>query len=142
MAIYTDGFSTIITLGGDPVLTLVEVAITPPDEDTGGPIDVTNMRQIQWRTAVPKKLVSMNPFTFTAAYDPKAYGRFVSVMKKNQNITVTFPDGNTMQFLGYYDKFKPNQNKEGERPTAEVTVVPTNLANAGVEVGPSWSAGV
>jgi len=54
----------------------------------------------------------------------------------NTLITLTFPDAVTWAFWGYLDKFIPNANEEGEQPTAEVTIVPTNQNDSAVETAP------
>ncbi len=55
----------------------------------------------------------------------------------NQVITVTFPDGDTLQFWGWLQTFTPGEMVEGEQPTAEVTITPGNIDDAQAEVGPT-----
>jgi hypothetical protein len=143
MALYTDGYQTIISinsLAGVPGLVLAEKTVTPVGLDAGGPIDVTTMRNVSMRTNVPKALVTLDPMTVTAAYDARAYPNFFANLRLNQRISVTFPDNNVVRFWGYVDKFKPAALKEGEQPTAEVTIQPTNLDKTGKESFPQFSA--
>jgi hypothetical protein len=141
MALYTDGYQTIISIDKINVaVVMAEKTVTPVGLDAGGPIDQTTMRNVSMRTNVPKALVTLDPMTVTAAYDPRAYPNFFVNLKLNQTIKVVFPDGNTVIFWGYVDKFKPAALKEGEQPTAEITFQPTNLDKTGKEVFPVFSS--
>jgi hypothetical protein len=146
MALYTDGYQTLIHIWNFPNLdditdlVLAEKTVTPIGLDAGGPIDQTTMRNVSMRTNMPKKLVTLDPMTVTAAYDPRVYPNFFAILRKNRLIQVQFPDRNFVRFWGYVDKFKPAALKEGEQPTAEITFQPTNLDRTGKESPPSFTA--
>ena len=131
-----DGFSTIISFENYPSIKLWEKTLTPPGVDGGGAVDTTTMRNTAWRTMNPKKLKTMTDSSFTAAYDPAVYSDIVDACNETQRITVTFPDESTILFWGYINSFTPNENTEGEQPTASVAIVATNQNDAGVETAP------
>lgn len=129
-----DGFSTTVDFqdfgSAAPGLEIFETTVTPGGIDGGGPNDTTTMRNLKLRTRQPKKLRTLTSGTFTAAYDPKFFETIVTMVNKNQIITVNFPDGSTYSFFGWLDKFIPNEIVEGEQPTAEVTFEPSNADNS------------
>jgi hypothetical protein len=136
----TDGFPSKLALTGDPSISLWEKRLKPPGVDAGGPNDTSNMRNSVWRTMSPKKLKTLTALTYAAHYDPKVYGSIVNQCGNNQQLTVTFPNGATLAFWGFIDKFEPGELVEGEPPLANVTVQPTNQDNAGVEQAPVYLA--
>jgi hypothetical protein len=138
MAVINDGFSTIISLGGT---NLFEKEVTPPGIDGGGANDTTTMRNTIWRTMQPKKLKTLSESNFVAAYAIAAYSTLLSLLQVNQLVTVTFPDGATLAFWGWLDKFTPNASKEGEQPTANCTLIPSNQDDSGAEIAPVYTPG-
>lgn len=134
-----DGHSTLISFANAANIALWEKEVTPPGADGGGPNDTTTMRNIQWRTRSPKKLITLTESTGTCAYDPKVYTDIMNQLNKNQQITVTFPNGATLVFWGWLNSFRPNANREGEQPTATYEVVPSNQNSVGAEVGPVFN---
>lgn len=132
-----EGFATTITGSEIPGIKLFEKEITPPGVSKGGAIDVTNMRNTAWRTAVPRKLKTLPELTVTVAYAMDAYK---SVLEQkvgvNQEFTVTFPDNATLKFWGWIEEFTPAAMREGEQPTATLRIVPSNRNATGVETGP------
>ena len=142
MAYINDGFPTTVSFALSPTVKFKEKTITPPGMDGGGPNDTTTMRNIAKRTRQPKKLVTLTDMSMTASYDPECYTSIITnLINKNGLVTVTFPDGATLVFYGYLDKFMPGELREGEQPTASITVVPTNQDNSGVEVDAVYTAG-
>lgn len=140
MARIDDGFATLIEFSLDSDVQLWEKEVTPPGVAAGGPIDTTTMRNTAWRTMSPKQLKTLTAMTLVAAYDPAVYDEIVAMCGVNQLITITFADDSTLAFWGWIDEFKPNQIVEGEQPTAEVTIHPSNQNNSQVEVAPSYTA--
>lgn len=134
-----DGFRTIISLPAFG-LTLWEKEVTPPGLDGGGPVDTTTMRNINLRTKNPKHLYTMTDMKVKAAYDPLYYDAAVLSINVNQLIIVIFPNLGQLAFWGYLDKFDPDPLKEGEQPTANVTIVCTNQDTNGVEMTPNYIA--
>lgn len=150
MPVMHDGFSTTITPQGYPSLYLVlpEKEVTPPGIDMGGQIPISTMRNTEWRTFMPKSLKTMTNIEFVAAYDPDVWtanAHVRSLLGKNIFWTVRYPassaapTGHTLGMYGWLDKFQPNAHKEGEQPTANCIVVPSNLNAAYSEAGPVYS---
>jgi hypothetical protein len=134
-----DGFATFITLENIPTVKLYEKEVTPPGLTNGGAIDTTTMRNTAWRTAAPKQLKSLTPVNATVAYATEAIGVIMPQLGVNQPITVTFPDGSTIEFWGWLDEFTPGAHTEGEQPTASVVFVPSLRNGAGAEVAPVYA---
>jgi hypothetical protein len=81
----------------------------------------------------------------TVAYDPAFLTDVLAMVNINQLITITFPDNSTWKFWGWLDTFTPNANVEGEQPTAQCTVIPSNQKNSAgsgglLEVAPVYTA--
>lgn len=142
MARIDDGFSTTIGFADLASVKLYEKAVTPPSISGGGPNDTTTMQNTAWRTRSPKKLKTLGESSFTAAYDPDVYDDIAGAngVNKNQLITITFPDGDTLAFWGWIDQFNPNEIVEGEQPTAEVTIICSNQNASGAETAPVFTA--
>lgn len=140
MAIINDGHATTISFSGASSILLLEKEVTPPGISGGGENDVTTMHNSVWRTRAPKKLKTLSEMSFVAAYDPAVYDTIVAQCNVNQQITVYFADGSTLVFWGWLNEFKPGRIVEGEQPTAEVTIIPSNQNNSGVETEPNYSA--
>ena len=137
MAIMKDGYQTLISLGGT---NLYEKSVTPPGIDAGGAIDTTTMRNSTWRTKCPKQLKSLTDSPFTAAYDPDAYTSLLSQIGVNQEITLTFPDGEVLTFWGWLDAFNPGEHVEGEQPTAECVIMCSNVNGSLAETAPALTS--
>jgi hypothetical protein len=136
-AILTDGYQTLVSIGGT---IFKERETQPPGLDSGGPIDTTTMRNLRYRTMQPKHLVTATEIKIKAEYDPIFYQVAVStLLGVNGTITVTFPDGSSILIWGWLDKLIPDSHKEGEVPTAEVTIHPSNQNNSGVEQSPIYT---
>jgi len=121
-----DGYSTKITFARDPDVSLWEVSVKPPGIDGGDPIDTNTMHNVSWRTMAARALKTLTESTFTAAYDPDCYNQLLQLVNVYDTLTVRFPDGSTLAFYGFLRQFDPNDNTEGEMPTATVTFQPTN----------------
>ncbi len=134
-----DGFSTLITIANLPTVHLYEKEVTPPGYDLGGPIDTTTMRNSAWRTAAPRQLKTLTPVSATVAYATDALESILAQMGVNQLITVTFPDGSTLEFYGWIEQFTPSAHKEGEQPTAALTIHPGNRDTTGAESAPVYT---
>lgn len=136
-----DGHPTTIEFSasqsGEPLL-FWEKEVTPPGLQGGGPNDTTTMRNIKWRTKSPKKLISLSPGSFTASYDPAVMEQVLDLLNVNNQITVTYPNGDTYTFWGWLDEFTPNACVEGEQPTATCTIEPSNTNASGVETDPVY----
>lgn len=136
MARLDDGFSTRISFSADSDVQLFEKEVTPPGVSAGGVIDTTTMQNTIWRTMIPKKLKTLTESSLLVAYDVLLYNEIIAMVGVNQIITITFPDLTTIVFNGTIDEFTPGALIEGEQPTADITIVPTNQTAALVEAGP------
>jgi hypothetical protein len=134
-----DGFSTIITLANLPNVKLYEKTVTPPGMTAGGPIDTTTMRNIAWRTSSPKQLKSLTPAKAEVAYATEAYPEIFGQIAVVQLITVTFPDGASLEFYGWLEEFTPGANTEGEQPKASISIQVGNRDANGAEVAPVYN---
>lgn len=135
-----DGFATFITLENIPTVHMYEKEITPPGISSGGPIDVTTMRNSTWRTFSPRQLKTLTPVSATVAYATDAIDQLFAQVGVNQQITVHYPDGSHLVFWGWMEEFAPSAFTEGEQPTATLTVQPSNHNNNGSEVAPDYTA--
>lgn len=130
-----DGHGTIVSLADGVVLH--EKAVTPPGMDIGEKVDTTGMRNQVVRTAVPGQLIETTPGQMTCAYDPAFLVTAQSQLGVNQEITVTFPDGEVYTFWGWLRSFKPNEVKGNEQPTAECIFESGNEDDTGAETVPT-----
>jgi hypothetical protein len=136
-----DGWQTLVTFATQPALQIWETTVKPPGLDGGEPINTTTMHNSQWRTFIPKHLVTQAPMTVTAFYDPDVHSVLLTLLNRQDTITVRHPDGSTEAFYGALNKAEKGDNKEGEPPTLTLTITPTNWDNAtGVEAGPTFTA--
>ena len=135
-----DGFATLISFDADSDVQMWEKEVTPPGVSGGGENDTSTMRNTAWRTRAPKGLITLSESSFSAAYDPAVFDEIVAMVNVNQEITITFPDNSTLVFWGWIDEFTPGANVEGEQPTADVTIIPSNQDAAGAEIATVYSA--
>ena len=135
-----DGFATLITFPSAPTIKFYEKEVTPPGISGGGENDTTTMRNTAWRTKAPKRIKTLTEMSASVAYDPAVYDDVVAILQENQLINVEFPDGSSVDFWGWLDEFTPNAAKEGEQPTANIKVIPSNQDNSGVEQAPVYNA--
>ncbi len=132
-----DGYQTLISMGGAIFgLSAFEKEVSPPGVDGNGMVDTTTMRNFVWRTRNAKHLKTLTDFTCTVAYSVDIYNDMVVNAQENQLITIFFPDLSQIDFYGFVDKFIPQASREGEQPTATITVVPTNQDLFGNEIAP------
>lgn len=132
-----DGFSTKIAFEADPDVSFWEIGVQPPGIDGGEAIQTSTMHNIAWRTMAPRALKSLTPCQTTVAYDPNVYNNILDLINVKQSITVHFPDGSTLDFFGFLKSFSPQAATEGNMPTANVDIVPTNTdPDDGTEAAP------
>lgn len=136
MAKLTDGYQSLISFADDTSVVFYEKEITPPGVSGGGEIDITNMQTSTWRQKAPKSLKTLEPASMVVHYDPLAYNEVIAMLNSNQQITITFPDASTIVFWGWIDGFTPGNLVEGEAPTADLTIIPSNRNASGVETAP------
>lgn len=139
-----EGIPTTISIG---IAGLVcEVEVTPPAIDGGENIPQDCMRSGIWGISWPRYRKRLMPFTTVVSWDPDVYGvNFVPVLASvqvgmNQYITLTFPDGNRIGYYAVVNKFEPGVLKDGERPTATITISPTLMhPTTGAVVPPAYN---
>lgn len=122
----TDGFSSTISFALVPTISIWEIQVKAPGIDGGEPIVTSTMHNTAWHTMAPRRLKKLTPISTTCAYDPVVYTDILSLINIPGSITVWFPDDSAVSFYGYLQKFEPGELKEGEFPTAQVIIVPTN----------------
>lgn len=137
--ILRDGHSTIVSFANISNVNFLEKEVTPPGADGGGPNEVTTMRNVEWRTMAAKKLLTLTSMSLTVAYDPAIMDDVRTQLQENQLITVTYPDNSTIEFFGWIDSFIPGTNVEGEQPTAELVIQPSNEDLDQQEVAPVYT---
>lgn len=133
----TDGYQTLISFSLAPGIQFKEKEVQAPGLDGNGEIDTTTMRNERWRTKQPKHLITADDINLKVSYDPEVYNTIINTLiNQNGEITITLPDASTVTVWGWLDKFKPDSNKEGEFPLADVVIHPSNQDNSGVEQAP------
>lgn len=137
-----DGHPTYITFSAEPSqgMLIWEKTVTPPGLDGGGPNDTTTMRNTKWRTNAPKKLISLAEGSFVVAYDPEAFEVLLNLLNVNNQVKITFPNGDTYEFWGWLNTFVPGECVEGEQPTATCSIFPSNQNASLVETDPVYTA--
>ncbi len=135
-----DGFKTTISGTAMPGVQFYEQTVQPPGIDGGDAINTTTMLNVAWRTFSPRQLKTLMPIKLTAAYDPQCIPSLVNIINLPQSLTVHFPEGASIAFYGFIQKFEPKENKEGEMPLCDLTVTPTNQDYVNqVEAGPLYT---
>ena len=138
MARINDGFPTTISFPSQTsgLTVFWEKEIAPPGISGGGPNDTTTMRNTAFRTMAPKNLKTLTAGSLVVAYDPDIVTEFNSMINVNQLIVITFPGEETLSFWGFIDSITFANIVEGEQPTADIVIEPTNQDNSDNEVAP------
>jgi len=132
-----DGYQTLIAFARDTDVSFWEKTVQPPGLDGGDAIDTTTMHNSAYRTFSPRALITLTEAPLVVAYDPNVYNNIIALINREGSITVTFPDGSTLDFYGFLKSFEPQPCAEGEQPEANIVIVPTNYDPANyVEQGP------
>lgn len=133
----TDGLGTRIIFAG---IDIRRVGVTPFGIDGTEFKDLTTLENEEYRTFLPKKLKTMTSGKQTVYYDPNDLEAIRDLINVNQEFTLRYPDGEEDTVWGALKSFIPNEHKEGQPPTAEMEIVPTNMDTNLDEVAPSFSA--
>lgn len=132
-----NGFRTLITFATNPTIEFWEMSVKPPGIDGGEAIEQTTMHNVTWRTKTSRSLKTLTDASSNVEYDPLLYTSILALINVETTVTVTFPDGTTLAFFGFLQKFEPGELKEGDPPTAGITIIPTNYDPTGhVEAAP------
>lgn len=121
-----DGFSTKISFASNVTIEFWERTVKPPGIDGGDAIPTSTMHNVAVHTFAPRHLKKYDPITVMVNYDPKCLVDVNSLINVRDSITLKFPDGSTLCFYGYLQKFEPGELKEGEEPDATITIIVTN----------------
>ena len=132
-----DGYASLVTFVDNPTVMLWEKETTPTGIDNGEPIDQTTFHNTTYATKWPQEISEITDGSFLAAYDPDVEDEIMSLVGNNQEITVTFNDGSTKAIWGYLKSFIPQRHTKGQQPTAEITIVATNMDDSFAEYGPA-----
>lgn len=135
-----DGFKTKITIAGSPNIALWITETTPFGYEGGGKIENTTMENTRFRTARPKKLITVTPAVLVCQYDPACLTEIIALIQSNVLLTCTFETGQKHEVWGWLEAFKPNKCGEGEKPTANITLEASNLNDSDVETAPAHVA--
>lgn len=153
MATMVDGLSTTLVIGSYNFV--CEIEVTPPGIDGGEGIPQDCMRSGLWNLVWPKKRRKLTPITVLVSWNPDVYGFNIAavsnniyyvpgaypglIVNQNMQMYVYFPTGSTLTFYGFVSKFEPQAMKEGERPTANMTIMPSLLhPSTGLAVAPTY----
>ena len=127
MATLHEGLDTILTIGDTNLV--CELEVTPPKMDGGEPIDLSCMRSGEWATFGARRRKKVGPMTIMVSWNPEVYRNFVIgivdprlKLNYNQLMYLRFPNGAILTFYGFVTGFDPQALKEGERPTANITI--------------------
>lgn len=142
-------YAIIPTGASQETIEFEEITVTPPGVEGGDAINVHTQYSDDWLEKVPSILKEMTPMESTVAYDPAVYTNIVTAVNAEGVITIHFPfnpgDSTTrptLAFYGYLKSFIPGEMAEDGRPTASVTIQPTNRDPAlGTEEDPVFTAG-
>ena len=130
MATLFDGLATTLNIGATTLV--CEIEVTPPAIDGGEGIAQDCMRSGGWHLMWPKKRRKLGAITAVVSWGPDVYAANLGVLPLPSvqvsivtSIVLTFPNGAFLTFWGFVSKFEPQAMKEGERPTANITIVPS-----------------
>lgn len=115
-----------------------EKVTKPPGVDGGAPIEQTTSFNVLWETQRARALKKITDGSTQVAYDPAVLTTIINTLVNAEgSITCRFPDGTTVDFFGFLQKFEPQAMKPGEQPMADVNIVCTNWDPVNrVEQGP------
>lgn len=139
MALLNDGFATLFAFSGAPSIKLKEKTVTPPGVSGGGPKDMTHMRNVAYRTQLPKLLKTIMAAGIQAYMESGLWTDLIAQTNVNQAMTITFPDSHTLVFWGWLDECPEPEMKEGEPPLVTLKIEVSNLNGSGVETGPVYA---
>jgi len=148
MPLQTDGYQTLMTFtsslltSNDEVSLLMhEEEVSPPGVEGGDAIKVTSMRNSAWHTFAPQSLKTLTDAGALVSYDPELYEEMIAMINDNQEITIQFPDTETLVFWAFVKSFTPNAQVIGGKPTANIVITPTNRDgdNSNAEIAPAYS---
>jgi hypothetical protein len=141
MSILRDGIKTLVFFTGPARVLFGEIEITVPGVTGRGVIDMVGLRQNVWATQAPKSIKNLTPLTAKVMFDPEMIPGLWAAVQRNQEIVVQFPTGAQLIFWGWLEEVAFDPTSEGNRPTLNITIQPSNLNSQCVETGPRWAPG-
>lgn len=124
-----NGFKVLIAIDGiTPLFELV--SITPPSLMADDAVEQTNMLNNNYRTFLGGALMQYGDISLTVHYAVGAFDQMRSFIRRNRVVTITMPDGT--RIIGYciVQGFEPSELVINERPTATLTLKPSNLTTS------------
>lgn len=151
-----DGFRALMTFPSFPAAPQFRIKeITWPELEVGE-INTDTMHNRTLRTKAPKGLISIGTIKMVAQWEPGIYGTFLTAAYNasgmravgsgrnnvgffgvNTPVLLTAPDASTLTLYAFVNKFTPGSFKEGEFPTADMEVTPTNTNPSATVTGQS-----
>jgi len=119
--------------------TMWEKEVTPPGIQGGGAISTHTFHNTTWRTKAPKALKDLSEASLSVAYDPAHFTGILTDVQVNQEIEITFNNGDKYKFWGFVDTFVPGGMNDENQPMATVTIIPTLVDNSDVEQDPVFT---
>lgn len=137
-----DGWQTLVAFKARLTLAFWVTQVDPPGLEGDSPKELGTMHNTRWRTMMPRRLITMTPFSITVMWDPVLYSTIVAAVNVVDTITIFFPDLSSVCFYGFLKSFKPDALEEGKLPTAKLEIVPTNTDPSDCsEAAPVYTAG-
>ena len=134
-----DGHSTKIAFSANATIGIWEKAVQPPGADGGPKIDITTMHNTEYEQFAAQALKQMTDGSIRCLYDPAAWDDLMDLINVEQAITCHYPNGATLDFYGYMQRFVKAPLVKGQPPEADVTFVCTNTdPETGAEAGPNY----
>lgn len=134
-----NGHATLVTISTDTDISFWEISVKPIGIDGGDMVDTTTMHNTNVRTHAPSALYDVTDLTGSAAYDPVVLDQILAQINVPATITITHPNGDQWAFFGCLRIFEPDENTEGEMPTASFTISATNTdPSSGAEEIPNY----
>lgn len=121
-----DGLSSKFAFERDPDVSLWEIETKPPGIDGGEAIDITTHHNVSYRTAAARQLKTLTETVFKCAYDPQVITQMIALVNQEGSITQYFSDGSKEDYFGYVRMIEFDPLVEGNFPTCNVTIKPTN----------------
>jgi hypothetical protein len=124
-----NGFKVLIAIDGiTPLFELV--SITPPSLTADDAVEQTNMLTNNYRTFLGGALMTYGDIQLTVNYAVGVYDQMRSFIRRNRVVTIIMPDGTRL--IGYciVQGFEPSELTINERPTATLTLKPSNLTTS------------
>jgi hypothetical protein len=132
---FDEGYESHITFAADPDVSFWESIVGAPGFDGGDPVPTTTMFNASYRTKAPRKLTEMTPFQVQGKFSSETVDDMIALINQNGWITVQWPDGTRLSFVGFLKSFTPGQAQEGNPLLGTIEIVPT-LQLLGVETDP------